>query len=61
MDVVGLFVPADGVHVSVKTFTHVEVIAFQSETFPFGERVDDLERLVVLLLYAEADRALHAV
>ena len=36
------FIPAYGVHICVQSIADGKIIALQSQTFPFSQRVDDL-------------------
>ena len=61
MDVVGVFVPADRVHIRVESLAVLEAVALQSVAFPLCKGMDDLRGSVALFLDAEGDWALHAV
>ena len=39
----------------------MEPVLFQRVAFPFGKRVYDFDRTVILLFYSESDRTLHSV
>ena len=52
MHVVSDLIAADGIHVRVKAFAYVETVLFQRISFPFGKRVNDLDRTVILLFDA---------
>ena len=60
MDVVQLFIPADGVHIGVKAAAYRKIVALEGQTLPFCQRVDDL-RLRAHSGDVEADGALIAV
>ena len=60
MEIVGLFVAPDGVHVGEEALSGVELIALQGQTLPFGKRMDNL-RLRTDVGDVEADGALIAV
>ena len=61
MDVVCLLIPADGVHIGIKTLAVGKTVFFQSVPFPFCKRMDDLGIFALYAADIEAYRALHAV
>ena len=60
MEVVHLFVAADGVHIGEQALADIELVALERQTLPLGEALHDL-RVVVDVGDIEADGALHAV
>ena len=61
MDIIGIFIPADRAHIGVKSLAGVEAVVFQSVSFPFGERVYDLGRCVLLFFDTKRNRAFHTI
>ena len=61
MDVVCIFVAADGAHVRIQTLTGMEPVVFQSVALPFCKRMDDLGSRIILFFDPEGYRALHTV
>ena len=61
MDVVGRFVAPDRVHVRVKPLVQRKSVLPERHALPFGERLHDFHRALVLLLDAEPDRPFDAV
>ena len=60
MEVVGLVVAADGVHIGKQALADVELIALQRQPLPLRKRMDDL-RLGVYVGDVKADRTLVAI
>ena len=61
MNIVGIFVPADGIHIGIEPFSGRKTVFMQCEALPFCERVHDLCILAVLFLNIKRNRALYAV
>ena len=61
MNVVGVLIPADGAHVGVEAFADVEAVLLQGVALPFGQRVDNFGRALVLFPDAKGNGALHTV
>ena len=60
MDVVGNFVPADGIHIGIQAVADEKFVFFEREPLPLGERMDDL-RLFTDCRHVKGYRTLHAV
>ena len=60
VEVVHLFVAADGVHIGEQALADIELVALERQTLPLGEALHDL-RVVADVGDIEADGALHAV
>ena len=61
MDVVGLFISADGAHVSIKPLAVGKTVFLQGKPLPLRKGVDDFGLRVILLLDTESDRSLYTV
>ncbi len=61
MDIIGILIPADRIHIGVQSFSDREAILSECHTFPFGKRMYDLHFSVFLFFQIECDRAFHAV
>ena len=60
VEVIDLFVAADGVHIGKQTLADVELIALERETLPLGQRLHHL-RIRTNVGNVKSDRTLHAV
>ena len=60
VQVVQLFIPADGVHIAVQALAHMEVVVLQSFALPLCQRLHHL-CLNAAVLDIKGDLALHAV
>ncbi|CDC71191.1 unknown [Oscillibacter sp. CAG:155] len=60
VEVVHLFIPADGVHIGIKAGAGLELITLEGQTLPLGQRVYHLP-LGAHIGDVEGDRALHTV
>ena len=60
MQVVQLFIPADGVHIGIDALARVKIVAEQGHALPLGQRLHHL-RVHARRRNIKADRAFHAV
>ena len=49
VDIIGILIPADGVHIGIKTLAGQETISAKSHPLPFCQRMNDLHMAVALL------------
>ena len=61
MDVVGIVIAADGVHIGVDALAGVVAVTVECHALPLGKGLHDLGFLVADLLDGEFHLALHAV
>ena len=60
MDIIGFLIPADGVHIRVKAFSHGETVGLQGLPLPLGQGVDNFHGRAGFQ-HIEGDGAFHTV
>ena len=61
VQVIGLFISTNGVHIRIESLAFLKMIAFQSQSFPLRERLNHFNRLFRLPWHVERHRPLHTV
>ena len=61
MNIVRLFISADGAHIGVKSFAHGKSVFFQGIPFPLCQGLHDLGFPLLLIFDIEGYRTLHTV
>ena len=59
--IIQLLIPADSVHIGIKTLSRLEAILFKSHSLPLGKRLNHLNPFSGKCIHIKSNRTLHTV